>query len=107
MSNGLEPRDIESPSISVHTGDGNSEDVNDTFFDMLSLSDVDTEQLDDACDLQLKKAAATEKALKEKIKEYQLALMGQRIEKDCVIEKLRKDKADSNKIIDELQNEIN
>ena len=86
MSTGLEPRDIESPSISVHTGDGNSEDVNDTFFDMLSLSDIDTEQLDDACDLQLKKAAATEKALKEKIKEYQIALMGQRIKNDCVIE---------------------
>jgi hypothetical protein len=51
MSNGLEPRDVESPSISVHTGDGNSEDVNETFFDMLSFSDVDTKQLDDACDL--------------------------------------------------------
>jgi hypothetical protein len=42
MSNGLEPHDIESPSISVHTGDGDSEDVNKTFFDMLFLSDIET-----------------------------------------------------------------
>lgn len=42
MNAGLELRDIESPSISVHTGDGNSEDINDTFFDMLSISDIDT-----------------------------------------------------------------
>lgn len=70
MNVGLEPRDVGSPSISVYTGDGNSEDANDTFFDMLSLGDVDLYTLDDACALQLKKAAATEKALIEKNKEY-------------------------------------
>lgn len=70
MNAGLEPCDVESSSISVYTGDGNFEDVNDTFFDMLSLSDVNSETLDDACTLQLKKATATKKALKEKINEY-------------------------------------
>jgi hypothetical protein len=38
---------------------------------MLSCSELDTLQLDDAQTLSLKMAAATEKALKKKVAEYQ------------------------------------
>jgi hypothetical protein len=40
--------DISSPSISVYAQDINSREATDTFFDMLSCSELDTLQLDDA-----------------------------------------------------------
>lgn len=43
---------------------------------------------DDAHNLQLMKAAATEKALKEKLNEYNLQLINLWVEKDYTIDKL-------------------
>lgn len=63
--------------VETHQSQVNSQEATDTFFDILTMSEVDTESLVDAQTLQLKQATAENNALKEKITEYQLQLVNQ------------------------------
>lgn len=69
----MEPGDVKSPSVSVHTDDYRDMDMRGKFFDF--MSDTETESLDDAVALNMKQAAAKERAYQAKIIEYHHALI--------------------------------
>jgi hypothetical protein len=62
--------EVSQPSISVHGSDINSNEVTETFSEMLEFGGTEIDDLTDAQNYELKRLRATEKSLLEKMDHY-------------------------------------
>ena len=65
---GNQEEEISYPSISIHTVDVSSNEVTETFSELLEFGDSNIDDITDAQNYELKHLRATNKALHEKLK---------------------------------------
>jgi len=71
--------EISSVAVSIHPDDISLIEATNTFSDMLSCCDLETETLNDAQSFMLKRATSEKRALEDKVREYQLQMVNQKV----------------------------